>query len=106
MNQNFKKNMNNPKFSFNAFLLICVLLLLSGCSSMNGDQVGDGIKPMQATRELAGAELLDVSIGVFASVELTEAELEKQGLSDVIRQAEQRFVPIHQQSAWRSRAVC
>jgi hypothetical protein len=76
------------------FLLLSALLLLSGCAMMGG-KVADGVKPMMADQELEGTELLDVDIAVFASVGLTEKEKEKLGLSEDIRRAEERFVPIH-----------
>ena len=88
--------MLNRKSTFRFFLLlISAVLVLPGCALMTADQVGDGIQPVRADRELTAAELLDVAIAVFDSKELSEDERENQGLTDEIRQAEQRFVPIH-----------
>ncbi len=79
----------------NFSLLIAIGLILSGCGIMRTDHVAHDLKPMVVDHELPGTELLDVSIAVFDSEKLTPDELEKQGLSDKIRQAEQRFIPIH-----------
>lgn len=75
------------------FVLLTALLVLSGCAAKV--KVADGVTPMLAGQELAGTELLDVAIVVFDSEELTEKDTEKFGLSEEIRRAEERFVPIH-----------
>ncbi len=75
------------------FLVLTALLILFGCA--HKVKVADGVKPMLAGEELAGAELLDVAIAVFDSKELTEKDTETLGLSEEIRRAEERFVPIH-----------
>ncbi len=74
-------------------VLLIALLLLSGCASKA--LVADGVNPLIPDAELVGSELLDVAIVVFDSKELTDEEIQKQGLSREIRQAEERFVPIH-----------
>ena len=79
----------------NFFCFFMVILLLSGCGSITANHVGDNIKPAVVSQELAEAELLDATITVFDSKELTDKQLEKEGLSEEIRQAEQRFIPIH-----------
>jgi hypothetical protein len=76
------------------FLLFVNLLLLTGCASMKG-RVDDAVKPLAASQELASEELLDVEITVFSSEELTEEQTQEEGLSEDIRQAEERFIPIH-----------
>jgi hypothetical protein len=78
-------------------MLGAVLLLLAGCATMSG-QVADGVKPEIATQELDSAELLDVAIVVFDSEPLTDKEVRERGLSEKIRQAEERFIPIHLKS--------
>ncbi len=74
-------------------LLLTVLLLVGGCATKG--TVGKKVKPLLAPQELASTELLDVAIRVFDSQQLTEEETGKLGLSEEIRQAEERFVPLH-----------
>ncbi|MDH4027054.1 MAG: hypothetical protein OEU57_16750, partial [Desulfuromonadales bacterium] len=76
------------------FLLFSSLLILSGCASLS-NKVADGVKPIVATQELDSSELLDVAIVVFDSEELTDKEIRELGLSEEIRRAEERFIPIH-----------
>ena len=76
------------------FVLVAALLMLSGCASFRNG-VADGVQPVIATQELDSSELLDVAIVVFDSKELTEKEVRKLGLSEEIRQAEERYIPIH-----------
>ncbi len=58
-------------------------------------EVADGVRTVNATHELESSELLDVAIVVFDSVELTDSEINDLGLSKEIRQAEERYIPIH-----------
>ena len=76
------------------FVLFASLLVLSGCASLS-NKVADGVKPIIATQELDSSELLDVAIAVFDSEELTDKEIRELGLSEEIRRAEARFIPIH-----------
>ena len=76
------------------FVLFASLLVLSGCSTFS-NKVADGVKPIVATQELDSSELLDVAIIVFDSEELTDKEIRELGLSEKIRRAEERFIPIH-----------
>jgi hypothetical protein len=76
------------------FVLFASLLVLSGCSSFS-NKVADGVKPIVATQELDSSELLDVAIIVFDSEELTDKQIRELGLSEEIRRAEERFIPIH-----------
>lgn len=76
------------------FVLFASLLLLSGCATLSNG-VPDGVKPIVATQELDSSELLDVAIVVFDSVELTDKQLSELGLSEEIRRAEERYIPIH-----------
>jgi len=76
------------------FVLFAALLILSGCSTFS-NKVADGVKPIVAAQELDSSELLDVAIVVFDSEELTDKEIRELGLSEEIRRAEERFIPIH-----------
>jgi hypothetical protein len=76
------------------FVLLAALLILSGCATLR-HEVADGVRPIVATQELDSSELLDVAIVVFDSKKLTDKEVNKLGLSEEIRQAEQRYIPIH-----------
>ena len=76
------------------FVLFASLLVLSGCASLSNN-VADGVKPIVATQELDSSELLDVAIVVFDSEELTDKEIGELGLSEEIRRAEERYIPIH-----------
>lgn len=76
------------------FVLFTALLILSGCAAMRGE-IPDDVKPMVVKQELDSSELLDVAIVVFDSKELTEKEITKLGLSEELRQAEERYIPIH-----------
>ena len=76
------------------FVLLAALLMLSGCAILRGE-IPDGVKPIVATQELDSSELLDVAIVVFDSEKLTDKEIRKLGLSEEIRQAEERYIPIH-----------
>jgi hypothetical protein len=76
------------------FVLFASLLVLSGCASLSNN-VADGVKPIVATQELDSSELLDVAIVVFDSEELTDKEIRELGLSEEIRRAEERYIPIH-----------
>ncbi len=76
------------------FVLLAALLMLSGCATLR-HEVPDRVKPVVATQELDSSELLDVAIVVFDSKKLTDKEVRKLGLSEEIRQAEERYIPIH-----------
>mgnify|MGYP001822024149 FL=1 len=75
------------------FVLFLALLVLSGCATMQS-KVADHVRPMVAAQELDSAELLDVAIVVFDSNELTDKEISELGLSEEIRRAEERYMPI------------
>ena len=75
------------------FVLFLALLVLSGCATMQ-NQVADQVRPMVAAQELDSAELLDVAIVIFDSDELTDKEIRELGLSEEIRRAEERYMPI------------
>lgn len=75
-------------------VLIAAFLTISGCATTQ-TKVAEGVKPLIATQELESSQLLDVAIVVFDSVELTVEEVQELGLSEEIRQAEERYIPIH-----------
>jgi len=77
------------------FLLFLASLFFTGCATVPGKQVDDQIAPLMASREFGDHELLDVSIKVFDPGELPEGADDRSGLSNEIREAEARFVPIH-----------
>ena len=74
-------------------VLVIVLMMLSGCATMQGE-VADQVRPMVAAQELDSYELLDVAIVIFDSEELTDKEISELGLSEEIRRAEERYMPI------------
>ena len=76
------------------FVLLVALLMIPGCATLR-NEVADGVKPVIATEELESSELLDVAIVVFDSEELTDKQIRELGLSEEIRQAEERYIPIH-----------
>lgn len=77
-------------------LILAAILpwLLSGCATMNAT-VADNVKPLIADIEVIGSQLLDVAIVVFDSKPLTDKQIREMGLSEEIRRAEERYVPIH-----------
>ena len=75
-------------------LFAALLWLLPGCATMNA-KVAENVKPLVAAEELDSAQLLDVSISVFDSAKLTDKQIRERGLSEEIRRAEERFIPIH-----------
>lgn len=76
------------------FVFFAALVALSGCATLRGE-VPDGVRAIVATQELDSSELLDVAIVVFDSEALTDKEIRELGLSEEIRQAEERYIPIH-----------
>ncbi len=72
-----------------------ISLFLLGCASHNRVSLKGDISPIMATRELPEQELLNVGIQVFDPGTLPEDKDERQGLSQDIRQAEARFIPVH-----------
>jgi len=75
------------------FVMLLALLVLSGCATMQ-NEVADHVRPMVAEQELDSSELLDVAIVIFDSEELTVKEISELGLSEEIRRAEERYMPI------------
>lgn len=80
--------------AYRRLLVSLAAFLLVGCAGL-GHRVDDNVSPRMAGEELAGPELLDVAIRIFDSEELTDDDIEDLGLSPQIREAEERFVPIH-----------
>ncbi len=82
---------------FNKLVTILSVLVLSACSSIPnqfGEEVED-TKPIMAQKEMSNEELLDVSIKVFEAGSLPDDKEDRRGLSEKIRNAEARFMPIH-----------
>ncbi len=75
-------------------VLFAALLVLSGCATLKGE-VAESVRPLTATTELSSSELLDAAIVVFDSEALTDKQIRDLGLSEEIRRAEERFIPIH-----------
>ena len=75
-------------------LLFATLLVLCGCAPFRGE-VAESVRPLTTTKELSSSELLDAAINVFDSRPLSEKQMREFGLSEEIRQAEERFIPIH-----------
>ena len=72
---------------------LLALLVHSGCATMHS-KVADRVRPMVAAQELDSSELLDVAIVIFDSEELSDEEIDELGLSEEIRRAEERYMPI------------
>ncbi len=85
--------MNKIKQSY-TFFIIFILLGSGGCSSISGTRVDDNVTLIIAEREMQDDELLDISIIIFDPGELPENKNKQRGLSDKIRQAEARYIPI------------
>ena len=79
------------------FYLLTVLaaLMVNGCATPPGKQVGEQVAPLVPERELADGELLNVSVQIFDPGVLPENPEQRKGLSPEIREAESRFAPIH-----------
>ena len=77
--------------------LFVMVILFSGCAStdMHYGDVEHGVKPVIARHEINNKELLDVSIKMFDPGKLPEDKDDKRGLSEEIRKAEARYMPIH-----------
>ena len=74
-------------------VMLLALLVLSGCATMQS-KVADHVRPMVVEQELDSSELLDVAVVIFDSEELTDDEISELGLSEEIRRAEERYMPI------------
>jgi hypothetical protein len=70
-------------------------LLLDGCAGIPGKRVPNQVSLSTVEKELSDAALLDVSLKVFDPGKLPDNEKDRRGLSEEIRQAESRFIPIH-----------
>ena len=72
--------------------------MFSACSTVPGTYpFGDSkeIEAIKSTHEIIEAELLDVSIQRFEPGTLPEDEEDRRGLSQEIRKAESRYMPVH-----------
>ena len=77
-----------------AYWLI-VVMMISGCASIPGNQVADQVRPMTVDGEVEEEKLLNVSIQVFDPGVIPEDADASEGLSQGIRDAEARFIPVH-----------
>jgi hypothetical protein len=77
-----------------AYWLI-VVMMTGGCASIPKNQVADQVRPLTVDGEIEEEKLLNVSIQVFNPGVIPEGTDESEGLSQGIRDAEARFVPIH-----------
>lgn len=74
--------------------LLIVIMMLNACSIVQHN-VKEDVKPIMAPYEIKESELLNVSIKQFEPGELPTDEDDKRGLSEEIRSAEARFMPVH-----------
>ncbi len=79
------------------YLTLCslVLLLLAGCTTLGSHRQVDGDeKAQKSASEIVEEQLLDVWIELFEPGTLPEDEQEASGLSEEIREAEARYMPM------------
>ena len=81
-------------------MAMSIIALLTACSTIPnlydfGKTIPDNVQPVSASHELKDNELLDVSITLFDPGKLPEDEDDKRGLSNEIRNAEARYMPVH-----------
>ena len=79
------------------YLTLCslVLLLFAGCTTLGNHRQVDGDERAQkSASEIAEEQLLDVWIELFEPGTLPEDEQEASGLSEEIREAEARYMPM------------
>jgi len=83
-----------------SLLIISLFLgLLSGCATTGGSTTVTTPVPLsKAARELPESQLLNVDIVLFDPGTLPDNENESRGLSEDIRQAEARYMPVHLRS--------
>jgi len=78
---------------------VLISFLLTACSSIpnpyNFGEVPDKVEAITAKNEMSNADLLDVSIKLFEPGKIPEDEDDRRGLSQEIRNAEARYMPIH-----------
>ena len=98
------RNRNNINYSqiyniMNVLALIIISLSITACSSIPNPyrfgEVPEKVAPLTAQNEMANKDLLDVSIKLFNPGKLPEDEDDRRGLSEEIRSAEARYMPIH-----------
>jgi len=77
------------------FLSIC---LICGCTSTRSTTTALHTPVEHASEEIPEELLLDVGIARFEMGDLDEKEIEKQGTSETIRNAESHFIPYHLKS--------
>lgn len=80
---------------FRLSLLLIMAHFITACTTLNFGEVPDKVIPITASHELNDSELLNVSIKLFEPGKLPEDKDDKRGLSEEIRIAEARFMPVH-----------
>ena len=75
--------------------LISIIIMLNACSTLSSYNMNKDISLIMASNELKGDDLLNVSIQLFEPGKLPGDEEDRRGLSNEIRKAEARFIPIH-----------
>jgi hypothetical protein len=77
------------------FPLAIVLLFLGGCASVPGTQVPEQVDPLTAGQGLEEENMLNVSIRIFEPGEVKTDSNATRELSQNIRKAEARYIPVH-----------
>ena len=76
--------------------MLLLILLVAACSTLDRRPARQQPVPIQiAPGELSEAQLLDVWIEVFEPGPLPEDQNDTRGMSEEIREAESRFIPVH-----------
>jgi hypothetical protein len=76
-------------------LLFCILFWLTGCASHQYAQKIEPTAIQQAEQEIPEQELMDIGIVAFKEGEITEKQIEKEGVNPDIRKAEIYYIPFH-----------
>ena len=76
-----------------------LILGLTACSSLSkpylSEEIEIKVNPKIAEYEIPEAELIDITIKIFDTAELAKDEDDSRGLSQEIRNAELRYMPVH-----------
>lgn len=97
--RSFKRVICNSKNIAMNISVVFIAMYLSACSSIPNPysfgEVDEKVALSTAKKELSNQDLLDVSIKIFEPGELPEDEDDRRGLSEEIRNAEARYIPVH-----------
>lgn len=83
------------RYKFKILSLLIIIIMLNACSTMSYNTVDKQVNLLMTQKELNETELLNISIILFESGQLPQAKEDRLGLSEEIRNAEARFMPIH-----------